>query len=168
MLSGEDWMCYSSSHQQVSKGQSIKRPSQLGNGRWSYEWMRNSRFNRAFNPIKAGLIYLFEIGFNTEIHPSSCAFPQFSGQILERAIEGRKGPLSTLQMGSFLLIPTKTSCLHILADISFLWPGVISFQSYPSVDGILIWLHFVHYESTDCSQKRLLVANTKMLIPYQS
>ena len=113
MLSEEDWMCYSSSHQQVSKGQSIKRPSQLGE--WSYEWMRNSRFNRVFNPIRAGLIYLFEIGFNTEIHPSSCAFPQLSGQILERAIEGRKGPLSTLQMGYFLLIPRETSHSHNLA-----------------------------------------------------
>ena len=84
-------------------------------GEWSYEWMRNSRFNRAFNPIKAGLIYLFEIGFNTEFHPSSCAFPQLSGQILERAIEGRKGPLSTLQMGYFLLIPRETSHSHNLA-----------------------------------------------------
>ena len=79
-----------------------------------------------------------EIRFNSELHPSSCAFPQLSGQILERAIEEGKGPLSTLQMGSFLLIPTKTSFPHILADISFLWLGVISFQSYPSVDGILI------------------------------
>ena len=61
-----------------------------------------------------------EIRFNSELHPSSCAFPQLSGQILERAIEEGKGPLSTLQMGSFLLIPTKTSFPHILADISFL------------------------------------------------
>ena len=79
-----------------------------------------------------------EIRFSSELHPSSCAFPQLSGQILERAIEEGKGPLSTLQMGSFLLIPTKTSFPHILADISFLWLGVISFQSHPGFDGILI------------------------------
>ena len=73
------------------------------------------KIQQSFNPIKAGLIYLFEIGFNTEVHPSSCAFPQLSGQILERAIEGRKGPLSTLQMGYFLLIPRETSHSHNLA-----------------------------------------------------
>ena len=42
-----------------------------------------------------------EIRFSSELHPSSCAFPQLSGQILERAIEEGKGPLSTLQMGLF-------------------------------------------------------------------
>ena len=75
-----------------------------------------------------------EIRFSSELHPSSCAFPQLSGQILERAIEEGKGPLSTLQMGSFLLIPPKTSFRHI----SFLWLGIISFQSYSCVDGILV------------------------------
>ena len=110
MLSEEDWMCYSSSHQQVSKGQSIKRPSQLGNG-LTNEWEIQQRFWSN----QSRIIYLFEIGFNTEVHPSSCAFPQLSGQILERAIEGRKGPLSTLQMGYFLLIPRETSHSHNLA-----------------------------------------------------
>ena len=110
MLSEEDWMCYSSSHQQVSKGQSIKRPSQLGNGHTN-EW----EIQQSFWSNQSRIIYLFEIGFNTEIHPSSCAFPQLSGQILERAIEGRKGPLSTLQMGYFLLIPRETSHSHNLA-----------------------------------------------------
>ena len=113
-------------------GQSIKRPSQLGNGRWSYEWMRNSKFNRAFNSIKQDYIFRFEIGFNTKVHPSSCAFPQLSGQILERAIEGRKGPLSTLQMGYFLLIPRETSHSHNLARNSIscvkTLPGVFSTQ----------------------------------------
>ena len=82
-------------------------------GQWSYEWMRNS--TEFLIQSKQDYIYLFEIGFNTEIHPSSCAFPQLSGQILERAIEGRKGPLSTLQMGYFLLIPRETSHSHNLA-----------------------------------------------------
>ena len=90
------------------------------------------KIQQSFNPIKAGLIYLFEIGFNTEIHPSSCAFPQLSGQILERAIEGRKGPLSTLQMGYFLLIPRETSHSHNLARNSIscvkTQPGVFSAQ----------------------------------------
>ena len=90
-------------------------------GQRSYEWMRNS--TEFLIQSKQDYIYLFEIGFNTEIHPSSCAFPQLSGQILERAIEGRKGPLSTLQMGYFLLIPRETSHSHNLARNS-ISPGV--------------------------------------------
>ena len=113
MLSEEDRMCYSSSHQQVSKGQSIKRLSQLGNGHTN-EWEIQDSTEFLIQS-KQDYIYLFEIGFNTEFHPSSCAFPQLSGQILERAIEGRKGPLSTLQMGYFLLIPRETSHSHNLA-----------------------------------------------------
>ena len=110
-----------------------------------------------------------EIRFSSQLHSSSCAFPQLSGQILERAIEEGKGPLSTLQMGSFLLIPTKISFRHILADISFLWLGIISFRSYPSVDGILVWISFCPLGIQRLVLKRgLLLVNTKMLIPDRS
>ena len=112
-------------------------------GQWSYEWMRNS--TEFLIQSKQDYIYLFEIGFNTEIHPSSCAFPQLSGQILERAIEGRKGPLSTLQMGYFLLIPRETSHSHNLARNSISCVKLKPHQEFfqPKLTISLVWHYWI-------------------------
>ena len=67
-------------------------------------------------------------------------FPTRAQWILERAIEEGEGPLSTLQMGSFLLIPPKTSFPHILVEISFLCLGIISYSYLHGVTFRLWWI----------------------------
>lgn len=88
-----------------------------------------------------------QIRFNAGLHSSSCAFPpQPSGQILERAIEGRKGPLSTLlQMGSSVLIQGK---LFVALWQTFTFVGLELFRFCKVLPRITFcqWLFLINQE----------------------